>query len=229
MRQLAAEVRIKFVEQIGPRQLALSHFIKPLFHGCGEPVVQQVTKAALQALGHNVAHFLGVKPAVLEFDVAPILNGGDDGGVGRGAANTALFQFAYEARLTVTCRRLGEMLFGIKLGHGQTVAHRERRQHGVIALARSGRLNFGKTVEFNHSALGSEAAVCGGDHQGGRKVTCGGHLTGHELAPDQVIKTLCIGLHARQQATAQRDVGRADGFVGFLSALARAVANGVGR
>ena len=40
LRQLAAEVCIKLVEQIGPRQCALGHFIESLLHGRGEPVVQ---------------------------------------------------------------------------------------------------------------------------------------------------------------------------------------------
>ena len=97
----------------------------------------------------------------------------------------------------------------------------------VIPPTRSGRLNLGKAIELNHSALRGEAAVCGGDHQSRREVTGGGHLTGHKLAPDQVVKTLCIGLHARQQTTAHCDVGRTDRLVGFLSTLARAVANGL--
>ena len=127
LRELATEVGVELIEQIRPGQRTLGHLIKALFHRRGETVVEQVTEAILQALCDNVPHLLGIEPPVLEPDVATILDGGNNRGIGGRSPNTPLLQLPHQTGFTVPRRRLGKMLFGVKLRHRQRIADRQRR------------------------------------------------------------------------------------------------------
>ena len=143
----------------------MRNLIQPLFHLRGKTVVQQIAETALQAFSNDVAHFLGIQTTIFETYVAPILNSRNNRRIGRGPANTPLLKLPNQTGLAVASRRLSKMLFGIKLGHNQTIANGQRRQHRVIALAGCGCLNARETIKLNNATLRSQSAVGSGDHQ----------------------------------------------------------------
>ena len=151
--QALAEILVKFVEQLVPGEIALGYLVKVLLHACGKAVIQQVGETLLQALGDDIAHFLGVKALVLQAHVAAVLDRGDNGGIGGGSTDTALFQLPHEAGLTVSRRRLGEMLGGIQLQQRKHVALLQVGQYQVFAALPRDRLYPGKAVELNNAAF----------------------------------------------------------------------------
>ena len=117
------------------------------------------------------------------------------------------------------------MLLGIEAGRLKIVTDRKGRQYRVIPLTRCRRLHLGKAVELDHAPFRSQAAVRGRHHQCGRQIPRRCHLAGDELAPDQVVESLGIGIHAGELMAPQSHVRRTNGFVCLLSALARPITN----
>ena len=237
--QLALEIPVELVQQLLPIQLPLRDFVEMLFHGGGEAVVQQFRKTFLQALGDDVPHLLGVEAPVLQPRVAAVLNGGDDRGVGGGAADAALFHFAHEAGLAVPRRRLGEMLAGFEFQQLEGVAGLQVRQDEIVVLLAGRGQHPGVAVELNNPALGGEfefpglaAAFCRRRrrHRSG-KIARRRHLAGDEAPPNQIVQPLGIRLHGAlqvsQRIVRQIDIRRADGLVRLLRA--RFGTEGIGR
>ena len=117
------------------------------------------------------------------------------------------------------------MLLGIETSRLKVVTDRKGWQYRVIPLTRRWRLHLGKAVELDHAPFRSQAAVRGRHHQSGRQIPRRRHLAGDELAPDQVVESLGIGIHAGELMTAQSHVRRTNGLVRLLSALARPITN----
>ena len=93
--QVLAEVLVEGVQHRAPAGLAGGDLVKlPLQFG-GEPVVQQVLELLHQAVVDQFAYLLRMEAALGQADVAALLNGGDDGGVGGGAADAALLQLPH--------------------------------------------------------------------------------------------------------------------------------------
>ena len=78
-------------------------------------------------------------------------------------------------------------------------------------------------VKTHHAAAGAQLKGTGADADAGAGELGIVHLTGHKAAPDQVVQTLGIGLHAGQIVGFQAYIRGADGFVRFLSAFFAAV------
>ncbi len=202
-----------------PRQLARRHLIEVLLHTRGESVIQKITETVLESLGDNVTHFFSVKALVLEPDVAAILDSGDDRGIGRWTPYSAFFELAHQAGLGIARRRLGEVLARFQLHQFQHISLRDIGQNHVLAFASSRRQYSRVTVEADNTAARSQLEVFRGHGNCCRRVLRRRHLAGDELAPDQFVKPLGIALHTRQLGLGDIHVRRADGLVGFLSAV----------
>ena len=194
-----------------------------LFHTRGKTVVEQIAEAGLKTIGDDLAHFLGVKTAVLQAHIAAVLDGGDNRGVGRGPADTALLQFADQLRLAVARRWRGEVLGGKQSQQGQRIALSQVGQHRIVALASRRRLHPRVAVEAHDAAAGDEFVGAGGDRNARREVLGRGHLAGDELPPDQLVQALSVALHGVELGLQHVNVRGANGFVGFLGVLLRAV------
>src|SRR3546814_13830692 len=94
-----------------------------LFHASGESVVHQIVEALGQALGDDVAHLLRIETAVVQRDVAAVLDGRDNRGVGGRPAATPLLHLLDPAGFGVARWRPGVVL-----------ARAEREQLHVVAL-----------------------------------------------------------------------------------------------
>src|SRR5690554_400798 len=223
--QLLLELGVEGVEQRTPVPLTLGHLVEAILHARREGVVHQIREGLLEPLGDDIAELLGVEATVLQLDVAAILDGGDDRGVGGGAADAALLQLLDQARLGVAGRRLGEVLLGVQGGQGHGRALGQIRQGLILVLA--GRLHHpGIAVELQHPPLGPELIALGLDGQGAGEVLRRRHLAGHELAPDQLVEAFGVALHAGQVRGTPSHLGGANGLVGLLSALLAGVAVG---
>ena len=219
--QLGQEVPVELVEHVAPAALALGDLIQGFLHLGGEVVVHQVGEAFRQPVGDDVAHLLRVETAVVLTDIAPVLDGGNNRGVGGGPADAALLQFLHQTGFGVARRRLGEVLVGVHLIDVEHVALLEIGQHGVLgALARRLGLDAGPAVELDDAAAGLELVAVGLGGDGGAQVLRRRHLAGDELAADQLVKALGVALHVLEVAGVALHVRGADRFVGFLGAVA---------
>ena len=198
--KLFLEVAVELVQHVFPVALALCDVIEVLFHAGGEAVVHEVREALRQALGNDVAHFLGVETTVVQRHVTAVLDGSDNRCVGRRTTNTAFFHLFHQARFRITRRRLGEVLARVQLDQLEHVALGHVRQYIVIARLGDLRHYAGVTVELEDTALGTQLEVACGHADGGRQVFGWQHLARHELAPDELVEALSVALHARQLA-----------------------------
>src|SRR5690606_25609072 len=227
--ELLLEVAIELVEQVLPLALTLGHIVEMLLHGGGEAVIHQVGEALVETLGDDVAHLLGIEAAVVHRHVAAILNGGDDRSVGRRTADAAFFQLLDQAGFGIARRRLGEVLAGVELNQLEALAFLHFRQHVVLTRLALLRQNTGITVELEDTALGTQFEITSGHGDAGGQVLGWRHLTGDELAPDQVIQAFGVTLHPRQLSRAQVDVGRTNRFVRLLGAFLARIQVGLAR
>ena len=207
-----------------PISLPFSNFIQGFFHAGGETVVHQVGEIFHQTVGNDVAHFFGIKTAVILTHVAAILDRGNDSCVSGRAANAAFFQFLDQARLGKTGWRLGEMLVGIHVINRQHIAFFHIRQQGVfLALARSRRLNSGPTIELHDPPFRFQLVTVAGGRQGGAQVFRRGHLAGDKLSTNQLVQALGVTLHIFQGIRGTPHIRRTNGFVRFLGPFLAAV------
>ena len=197
----------------------MGHVVQVLFHAGGEAVIHQVGEAFGQALRDDVAHLLGIEAAIVQRDVTAVLDGGNDRRIGRGSTNTALFHFLDQTGFGETRRWLGEVLARVELQQLQGLALGHIRQYVVFAwFALLGQYT-GITVELENAAFGTQLVVACSDRDAGGQVLCRRHLTGQELAPDQLVQTLGITFHATELGRVGADIGRPDGFVRLLRAF----------
>ncbi len=174
-------------------------------------------------MGDNIAHFLGVEPFILEAYIASILDGGNNSGVGRGSANAAFFQLFHQAGLAKSRGGFGEMLRRLQFSQFKFVALLNVRHHHVITLTGRGDLNCGVTIKTDNPAAGGELIFASRDGYQGRGVFCRCHLTGDELAPNQLIQpsriTGGLGSQIRQRILRHINVRWPDGLVSFLGTV----------
>ncbi len=123
--------------------------------------------------------------------VFPVLQGGNDAGVGRRPADAVFLQGFYKAGLGEAGRRLGEMLLAEESVDRQGFALLQRRQLGFLFL-----IVFlvyrQKSGEGQGLSGGAKGAFAHRDVGGDGVELCGGHLRGHGTLPDQFIETCLV-------------------------------------
>ena len=154
-----------------------------LLHQRGEVGADNLGKPLDQQAVHHHAQLGRAKPAFLLFHVAAILNGGQDGGVGRGPAHALLFQLAHQGRLRIARRRLGEVLLGLAAEQAQRLAFVDVGQaaRGFVIRARFVlRLGVDREVagKAHDLAIGAQADPASVDLDDGLVKDRGRHLAG---------------------------------------------------
>ena len=169
-----------------------------------------------------------MQPLLLELDVAAVLQHLQDRGIGRGPADAELFHALDQRGFREARRRFGEMLGDgevlplqrLALAHGGQAA----RILVVAVVVAAFLVEREKAVEFHDLAGGAQfqhaRAGLGRDIDGGALHLGRFHLARDGADPDQFIKPGLIGIEtAAHLGGPARQVGGADGFVGFLRVL----------
>ncbi len=194
--ELLAEVTVELVQHVLPVALALGYVVEMLFHAGSEAVIHQIVEALGQTLSDDVTHLLRIETAVVQRDVAAVLDRRNDRGVGGRPADTALLHLLDQAGFGVARRRLGEVLARVELEQLHVVALVHLWQDVILTGLALLRHDLGVAVELQDAALGAQLEIAGSDGHAGGQVLCRWHLAGNELAPDQLIEALGITLHA---------------------------------
>ena len=92
------KVPVETVQYVGPVGIPFGNMVELFFHIGGKAKIHQVAEVFHQPAGDDIAHFFGIKTPAFEADIATLLNGGNNGGVGRRPADAAFFQFFHQGR-----------------------------------------------------------------------------------------------------------------------------------
>ena len=84
-------------------------------HAGGVAGVQQVLEALDEQVRDHHAQLRGLEAGLVLLHVVPVQDGGDDAGVGAGAADAVLFQFFHQGGFVEAGGRLGVLLVGVQL------------------------------------------------------------------------------------------------------------------
>ena len=113
--QVLLELLPELVQGVQEVVRSLLDLVQLLLHGGGVLDVHDVLEVLDQEVGDQEAELGGPELGVPLLHVLAGLDGGDDRGVGRGAADAVLLELLHEAGLAEARRRLGEVLVGVEL------------------------------------------------------------------------------------------------------------------
>ena len=220
---------------------ASGNTVEVLFEPCGVVVVDEICEALVQQASHREGNPLGNQSASAAHHIVAVDDHRDDGGIGRRATNTFLFQSLHEARLCVSGRGLGGVGFSQHVADGQRFANSYLRQQCIIlglALGPSV-LVVAFLIGLEEPALGEHSS--GSSELGGSEIALGKrgglesdrhgltlrvhHLAGNRALPNQVIKFQLIrAQNAGKRGGSSEAIARwANSFVGFLGVLGLAL------
>ena len=226
--QLAAEIAVELVQHRLPAQFASGHPVQLLLHAGGEAVIHEVLELLHQAVRHQFADLGGLEAAIGQHDIAALLNGGDDGRIGGGAPDAALFQLPDQARLAVPRGRLGEMLRTLQALQFQRFARLQVGQRRIFRLLRGRRQRPGVAIEQDDAPANAQLELPRLHQHRGGEIFRIRHLAGDELAADQVIEANGFGVDAGQLARGLSDIGGPNRLMGLLGAALAGIEPGPG-
>ena len=158
---------------------------------------------------------MGKKASIDELGVTTVLDGRDDGGIGRRSSDTPLLQLLDQAGFGESADRFCKILDGIETIQGQTLSRRDIGQHFVFLLARR-RQYTGVTVKLKNSPPRSQFELTAADRDRGTQETRIGHLRGKEIVSNQIVQSFLITFQ-RQLLAGAICVRWPNGFMSFLS------------
>ena len=194
----------------------------------GEIIFDVAGEEVFQERDHDAALVLAMQALFLEPHIAAVFQHLEDRGIGRGPADAEFFHALDEGSFREARRRLGEVLRDGEILALQRFALAHRGQAAavlVVAVVVAAFLIERKeAVELDDLAGGAKlehARAClGRDIDGGALEFGGFHLACDGADPDQFIEPGLFGIEpAAHVGRPPRQVGRADGFVGFLRVL----------
>jgi len=209
--------------------LARRDAVEVVFHTGGEGVVDQIGEMNLEQADHSEGGERRHEGGALLPDVAAVLDGGDDRGVGGRSADAHLLEGLDERRLGVAGRRLGGVVLDLEPVDVEDIAGGEGGQAHLavlqIALRVVGPLHVGpqEPGELDDLARGRELGVLPGRARGrGAQAHLHapapgvGHLGGDRALPDQVVQCPLVGPELRRHLVggAEAVTGGPDGLVG---------------
>src|SRR6266496_2626136 len=112
--EVLLEFLIEIGERLGPGFLAFFDFVEFFFEARGVLNVEDVGEVLYKQIGYHQPDLGGNEFSAGFLRVHAFLNRGEDGGVGRRAADSALFQFFDERGFVVARRRLGKVLLRLQ-------------------------------------------------------------------------------------------------------------------
>src|SRR6185437_7918808 len=189
--EVGRKALVELGQGIGPTFPPLFDLVELFLHAGGILQLEDVLEIRGQELVDHGAELGGMELAAGLGDVAAVLNGGKDGGVGGRAADALLLEFLDERGFGVARRRLGEVLLILERKQLQRLLLGERGQlvlEGlvlVVALVFAFLVDLEEPIELQHAAGGAQliAIAAGGsglDLDRGLIEERRRHLGGHE-------------------------------------------------
>ena len=218
--QFLAETFVEFAQQSFPVLLTLFHGIQSGLHVGGKFHIDNIIEPLHHQSGNHFTQSRGHQALVLLDDVIPVLNDRNGGCIGRRTANTLFFHGLDQGCLGISGRRLGEVLFFVKLGSGSLVAHSQLRQSSADSFRFLVPALFVDGDEAGETERGMGAAehmtrALGVD--GNRVIDGIGHLGCQKTAPDQLVQPVLVLVQAvSYPLRIQLHVSGTNGFVGIL-------------
>ncbi len=136
---------------------------------------------------------MGKKASIDELGVSAVLDGRNDGGIGRRSSDTPLFQLLDQTGFGESADRFRKILDGIETIQGQPLSRGDIGQHFVFLLARR-RQYTGVTVKLKNSPPRSQLELTAANRDRGAQESCIGHLGGEEKIPNKVVQSFLITL-----------------------------------
>ncbi len=112
MLQILLEAAVEISHGHSPFEFAVFDLVQLFFHARRVLHVEQVVEALKQQVRNHHTQLGRAELAAFLADVLAILNGGQDGRVGRRTAHAVGFELLHKRRFVVARRRLSEMLLG---------------------------------------------------------------------------------------------------------------------
>ena len=122
------ELLVEALQRVGPGLLAILDLVEFLFQPRRVLRIEDVFEVLDQQIGDDKADLGGDKLPADLLHVLALLDGADNGGVRRRAADAALFELLHQRRFVETRRRLGEVLFRAEAFQRQLLAFDQQRQ-----------------------------------------------------------------------------------------------------
>ncbi len=214
------------IGQVGaPVHLSGGDPVQRVFHGRREPGVHQIREVLLQEAGDGEGDEGRNQLLALALGVAALLDGGDDGRVGAGAADPLGLERLHERGLGVARRRLRLVTHRLQGAEIRLVAFVQLRQQHLLVLQRGlgvvGALHVGpeEAGELQDLAGGAEDRVLGLQEDGQVPLPRVGHLAGHRPLPDQVVERPSAAGEAQLLRGGHAGPGRPDRLVRLLRPL----------
>ena len=209
--------------------------VEDLLEVAGEAVVDQLGEVLLEHGGDRERGPRRHEGRALLPDVAAVLDGLHDRGVGGRAAHAELLELGHQAGLGVAGGRLGGVAVGADLAGVEGVAGGEGRQAALLVVVAAPLLDLHPAPLGDDGAGGGELGVAaragdGPEAHGDGLADGVDHLAGHGAAPDQLVEAGLAGLDlvADLLGPAEAVARRADGLVGLLG-VGDLLAVGAGR
>ena len=200
--------------------LAFFHIVQLGFHISGKFHIDNVIEPLQHQAGNHFTQSGGLQFFIHFVDIFPILNGGDNGCVGRRSAHTLFFHGFNQSRFGIPGRGLGEVLLLVDLDAQCLFPHcqvRQRRASSFTFLVLALLIDGNKAGETHTLMTGAEdvTTALGVDGYRIKNGIC--HLASQESAPDQLIEfILLLGQAAGNALGIQLHMGGANGFMSIL-------------
>ena len=220
--------------------------VELIFHGRGEVIIHQGGEVLFKEPDDGEGHPGRNKSVATRIDIAAVLDGADDGGIGGRTADAELFHLFHQAGFGVASRRVCGMPLGGHAGGGQAITASESGKAllGVIGEIVAIGLPSGFHIGLEETRKG-DGAPSGGEfaalarrgvakhgylHGGATRV---GHLGSYGALPNQLVQLKFLGVELRVQLAGggKSLTGGTDGLVRLLRILhlARVLARGGGK
>ena len=218
--QLFFKILVKIRQQILPVLLSRFHSVQTVFHIGSEAHVYNILEALLHESCNHLAQGCGCQALILLDHIIPVLNGGNGGSIGRGAANTLLLHGLDQGRLGKTGRGLGKVLLLVQacsLGLLALAQIGQRRAQGLTVIVPALLIDGNKAGEAQALVGGAEGVPRAGRIDGHGVIQGVCHLAGQEPAPDKLIQPVLVRCQAAPYPLrVQLYMGWPDGLVGIL-------------
>ncbi len=238
--EVLRELLVEATQGLLPREAPLLDPVELLLELGGVALVDDVVEVALEHPVDELAQGGGGEALLDAVHVVPVGQGGEDLGIGRGAADAVLLQGLDQGGLAVAGRRLGELLLAVELDELELLALPDLRHGGALAVLGlvPGRRVLVLRLLVDRQEAGALQDLAPGPEQVAAvlHVHLGDveerrlHLRGDEAVPDELVELEFFGFEVFLRFLGRQvEVRGADRLVGVLGPLLRAVAHRLAR
>ena len=224
------EARVEVLQNLLPAELALFDLVELVLHAGGKFHADNILKTLHHQPVHHLAKRRGRQTLVFFDHIFAILDGGDDGGIGRRATDALFLHRAHERRLGVARGRLRKVLLRVGFLEVQRLALRkigQRRERLFLLVVAPLFIDCRKAGKAQALVRGAEHMASAGGLDCRHVIHGVLHLRGDEPAPDELIQPeLVLRQVVLDLLRVERDVTRTDGFVRVLRAALGLIAPG---